>query len=295
MTETKPLLSKLLSHRMRGYSNTEHAPSSFQHVGDYPISYFEVDTRVSCDGVIFIYHDPTFTDIKGGRHRLGELNSSKIRTLRHPDGEPIATLDQALYDFSKYSRPDQIFCIDIKDYGFESEHLDIVRSYNIEYKVVFVSWIPQSLYQLAQLGCQSPLILSHWNLVGFGKFGFFVSRLLRSTLQGLGPFVFLGKERTRSSLNRYAHGYQHCLVTSDIPSDLLVTLNSSGGGICVHTTMVKTSLIEYCKQNSLALWVFSINDVPGYKYWLNKEGVDVIFCDDAPGVARSLETNISSI
>ncbi|MCG8050194.1 MAG: hypothetical protein JAY94_04355 [Candidatus Thiodiazotropha endolucinida] len=292
MSETRPLLSKLLSHRMRGFSDTEHVPSSFQRVGDYPISYFEVDTRVSSDGDIFIYHDPTFIDIKGARHRLSELKGSKIRTLRHPDGEPIATLDQALNDFSKYSRSDQIFCIDIKDYGFESEHLDVVRANNIESKVVFVSWIPQSLYQLAQLGCQSALILSHWNLLRFGNFGYLVSHLLSKTLQGIGPFVFLGKDRIRSSLEQLAHGYQHCFVASELPNDLLEILSSSGGGICVHTSMVRTSLIEYCKKNSLALWIFSINDVPSYQHWLNKEGIDVIFCDDAPGVARSLDTNI---
>lgn len=279
---------KLLSHRMRGYASIEHSQRAFRRVGEFPVTYFEVDTRVSKDGEIFIYHDSWFKDQDGEKYRFQELNGDEVRLLRYSNGESIATLEGALKDFKKYSNPGQRFCIDIKDYGFEENHLDLLRSIGIEDEVIFVSWIPQALIRLANLGALTPLILSHWNLLGLGRIGATIAYLARSMFVEFGPFVLMGDKEVTRPLGELSTGYQHALIAASLPPDLVQLLVDSGGGICVHTSVVKPDLIDYCSHHGLSLWIFSIDDLAGYERYANQPGIDVIFCDDAPNVASAL-------
>jgi hypothetical protein len=53
-----------------------------------------------------------------------------------------------------------------------------VREHGVENNTTFVSWIPQSLLKLSELGARTPLILSHWNMHRFGPAGQLLSSIL---------------------------------------------------------------------------------------------------------------------
>ncbi|MES9902140.1 MAG: glycerophosphodiester phosphodiesterase family protein [Sedimenticola sp.] len=272
---------------MRGYAEIEHSPSAFKQVNKFEVKYFEVDTRVTSDGEIFVYHDSDFKSTDGIK-TFNKMNGNQVKALAHSNGEGIATLLQALTDFKAYSKGEQIFCIDIKDFGFEEVHLKVVRDVGVEDQVVFVSWIPQTLIRLSELGAQTPLILSHWNLKSFKWIGSLISRALKNKTIKVGPFVLIGNNVADHELGVLSHGFQHALVTTDIPNHLLEILKQSRGGICVHTSVVQKRLRNYCSKNSLSLWVFSVTAVDEYTRYAKLPDVDVVFCDDAPTVSLNL-------
>lgn len=241
-------IEKLLSHRLRGFSDVEHSPSALRSATSAPVPYLEVDTRVTGDGAIYIYHDSSAGADVAGNCRFAEASSADVGRLRFVNGEPLLSLDAALGFFAEHAAANRHLCLDIKDYGFEREHLDAVRRAGLEDQAVFVSWIPQALIRLHELGSQSPLVLSHWNLMGLGRPGRVVSRLIERRMFRAGPYVIIGKRMAAAPLGALAHGYQHCLLCRELPDPLLEILPAGRGGICVHLAAVCERLSDYCEQ-----------------------------------------------
>jgi glycerophosphoryl diester phosphodiesterase len=281
------LLGKLLSHRLRGYAKREQSPQSLQAIGVHEVAYIELDTRVDRDGTIYIHHSPAFIDASGRRRLLAQTTGGEIARLIGTAGE-LATLRQAVEAFARSGRREQKLCLDIKDIGFEKGHLELVRETGIEARTIFVSWAPQVLLNLRRIGCAAPLILSCWHLARLQWLGRLVSGMLRRSAFQLGHFVVLGSERVADGLPGLAIGFQYALVTDALPDVLIDLLAHSGGGICIHTTMLGRPVIEMCRAYGLQLWVFSAGNTDEFVRLAGQSGVDVVFCDDVPTVARDL-------
>ncbi len=272
---------KLLSHRLRSFGEFEHCPSALEKACGLPVPYLEVDTRVTNDREIFLYHSPKLGHDVNSSHRFCETDSTKISQVRFANGEPLLTLDEALKIFKALAGPDQQLCVDIKDFGFEHEHLQRVRRLGLEDRVFFVSWIPQTLLRLNELGTKSPLILSHINLLKLRYIGDIVAKLLEQRIFRVLSFVLIGRKTAANSLGTLAHGYQHALVCAEIPRPLPEILSTSGGGICVNCSLVGKRLYDYCRTNNLKLWVFSTKSVGSFIKYARNSSIDVVFCDNA--------------
>ncbi len=282
------LLDKLLSHRLRGFSTFEHTPSALDRACASAVPYLEVDTRVSNDGHIYLYHDARTGHDVNPTGVFARSPAAFLDQLRFITDEPLLTLKKALQRFQHRTFPNQILCLDVKDYGFEEEHLQLVREAGLDDHVYFVSWIPQTLIRLHELGVETPLFLSHWNLTAWGKPGRLLTTLLRDKMFALGSHVIQGVNRAATDLSAWRHGYSHKLVCQDVPDPLRSTLSASEGGLCVHRSLYDEALATYCLQHGLKLWLHAVNTSRQYTHDAALPAVDVVFSDDAPGVLEAL-------
>lgn len=271
---------KMLSHRLRGYSEYEHSPSALKKACDAPVGYLEVDVRASSDGEFFLHHNPNTGEDFSADLGFSKTTSKVLKKIQFKNGEKLLTLEAALTIFLKRKHKAQRICLDIKDFGYEDKYLELVRRFKIENNVVFVSWIPQTLIRLSELGTTAPLILSHWNSLKFGLIGRLFSSLLSNTIFTLSKYVFLGKNKYHTDLIGRSLGYQYAILLHEIPAVLLRILSVNGGGICVHKSLACPRLNRYCRQNHLALWIFSVSGSKEFYRYANEFHADVIFCDD---------------
>lgn len=244
-----------------------------------PVGYLEVDTRASSDGEIFIHHNPDTGKDLSAVVNFASTTSLELKKIYYNNGEPILRLEDALEIFSKREFKEQKLCLDIKDFGYENKHLELVRRFNMEDNVVFVSWIPQSLLKLFEMGTTAPLILSHLNSIKFGQIGRLFTTLLKNTTITVSSFVFLGGNKYTASLLDREIGFQHAILFHDIPDQVIRVLSAHGGGICVHKSMADRRLKTYCRQNKLSLWVFSVSDLKEFNKYAEELNADVIFCN----------------
>jgi len=281
-------IEKLLSHRLRGFGSLEHSEESFQKACLSSVPYLEVDTRVCADGGIYLYHNPKFRTETGSNYFFRKTDSSEINRIRLQNGEQLLSLGTALKSFKDLAKKHTKLCIDIKDCGFEKIYLEQITRYDLENQIYFISWIPQTLIRFAGLGTKIPLFLSHWNLFHLGSIGCVIERFSRDRIFRLSNYVIIGAKMVTVHLGAFAHGFQHMLLSRSLSEPLLKTLRDSGGGICIHLSMICRQLIDYCNKNMLKLWVFSANNARQYQKYANNPFVDVIFSDKAQNIIKTL-------
>jgi glycerophosphoryl diester phosphodiesterase len=252
-------------------------------------SFLEVDVRVSRDGEMFLWHDRRTGTLGNIDLDFATTYAKDLSRVRHRNGEAILKLRETLEIFVSRSRPGQKLCLDIKDFGFEESYLQMVREANLESRVCFVSWIPQTLLRLAELQTTAPLILSCCNLLQLGPVGAALERLLANCRLRLGWIVILGRNQATSPLGALAHGFQHGYFCRRIPTPLRQALAGNHGGICVHRRLAGQKLTDYCRDSGLQVWVFSTETTEQYLRYASTPGIDVVFCDDAPTVIEGLK------
>ena len=271
--------NKMLSHRVRGFSKYEQSPSAFQKACMSSICYLEVDTRVSKDGEIFVNHNPHTGKSFTRNVVFSKTLASEIKQIKFKNGEKILDLENCLSIFKNRKNVDQILCIDIKDYGFEEEHLSLVKKYNLERNIIFISWIPQILIKLQNLDANIPLILSHWNFYEYKVVGKLIGKLIKNKKIRIFRHILMDKNLYNSDLVDFEHGYQHTIVFQNLPNEILKLLSFSKGGICIHKSMFGKNIAEYCRKNDLKRWVFSVSTKKEFYKYANNPGIDVVFCD----------------
>jgi glycerophosphoryl diester phosphodiesterase len=278
---------KLLSHRLRGFSEIEHTKSALLNALRSEVRYIEVDTRAGNDGQIYIHHNPT-ADMIEGKVKICEKNEEKIKSLHYINGEHLLRLVDFLHTFKERASANQLFCLDIKDYGFEDNHLELVRKFDLESQTIFISWIPQTILRLREIGTVAPLFLSHLNLRRLGLAGSFLHSFLKDKIFRIGEYIVMGAERMESPLNGLSHGFQHALICNMLPTKFVGLLSETNGGIGVPTKMVCPELIKFVNDSNLKLMVFSVEKLHSYLKYSSMAGVDIVFCDDVPKMLRDL-------
>ena len=282
-----PPLRKLLAHRLRGFAGGDHSLAAFRLAGELPVAYLEVDTRATADGALFATHDATFTDAAGRRRRLADADAD-VAAAGTAKGVPLVRLADGLAALAGSMRADQTLCLDVKDYGFEAEHLGLVRDLGLEDRTTFLSWIPQSLLRLRALGTTRPMILAHVNLHRLGAAGRGIAGLMASRRLCIGHFVLFGNGAITDLPAGLHKGRQFSLVSDVLNAALLDCLVGSGGGICVQTPLLDGSLQSFCRARGLRLWVFATTGVRSFLRYAEQEAVDVVFADDSADVGRAL-------
>lgn len=272
-------INQILSHRLRGFDNYEHTEKAITEAIKSDILYLEIDTRVSKDKIIYVYHDATYPISNGKKINITQVNSNFIQKTPHLYGHTILTLDRLLEIFSNRINKKQKLCIDIKDYGFEKEHIKLVEKYNLLNYIIWISWIPQTLIELHKLIPNTSKVLS---FIPLQKFYLMANILEKLPIIKI-PFVdivVMGKKYFNSSLTtkNLAIGFQHAYLAKELPIELVNLLKSSQGGICIQKEFFTKDIKEYCKTHNLILFLFSIKNKKEY-YQYSKYNTNILFAD----------------
>ncbi len=100
------------AHRGGAAAGVENALSAFAGVQALGYRYVETDVRTTADGVPVVFHDADTARLTGTPGRVGDLTLAQVRRLALAEGEPVATLEEALGAF-----PALRFNVDLKDGG----------------------------------------------------------------------------------------------------------------------------------------------------------------------------------
>ena len=270
---------KFLSHRLRGYGTYEHTPQALEKACQGNAHYLEIDVRSSKNGRLFVYHNSSAGKDLDQKFKFSATESTLIDKYTFKTGEHLLKYEDAIAIFKKKSRPFQKLCIDIKDAGYEEQYLKCIKDNDLEDRIVFVSWIPQTLLKLNKLNASSPLILSHWNLFKMRTAGYLITEHFRNTLTNIGRYVVIGYERSNADLNEYEVGYQHVILLRELPDDILNILRINQGGICIPHQLLCEAVETYCEKNQLKLWIYSVKRKEKFIKYAKNSYIDVIFCD----------------
>lgn len=250
-----------------------------------------MDIRASKSNTFYLFHGNHFGYEFALDGTFANATDETLCSLTRINGEPLLPLTEALDFYAeevRHGNP-QILCLDIKDYGMEAQLLEMVRARDLEDHIIFVSWIPQSLTDLAKLGARTPLFFSHLNISCLGEMGRqFATSCANSEIE-IGHLAFMGAtsslEELAPSLQR---DHQHGWLMYRLPQPLMETLAQSKGGICVPTFSVNETLLDECRENGLRLWVFSAKTPKQYTKFASMDEIDGVFYDGALPVGSPL-------
>jgi glycerophosphoryl diester phosphodiesterase len=273
--------SKMLAHRLRGFAEIEHTPSALQKACKSEVTYLEFDTRVSSDNEIYVCHDPETGSDFEENHIIRKTHSSILNSIKYKNGDPFLKYEELLKYFNEHSGSHQFLVIEIKDFGHENKYLDLVKKFNLENRVYWISWIPQSLFELKKIGATSPLILSQWNFMKYPILGYLFKTITAPFLFKASIFVIVGDLRIKSPLGKYKIGFQHSMISTKIPKEMLILIQQSGGGICINSSVVSKRVSNYCHKNKLQLWTYGYPTEESYRKALSNNSIDVAFCENS--------------
>ncbi len=247
---------------MRGYGERENSLEALAKASVTPPAHIEIDTRITANGEILVYHDPVFRDKKGSVHRINELR----------DRGNLPSLDNFLSEYRNTGIPKIL--IDIKDFGEEGAHLELVERHGLRDRVIFVSWVPHILHVIHRIDKSYPLYLSHRNLTRWRGIGRLLSRGNRIKRN---PWGLLMSGNPPPLPPEYRSGFNHALVCCRVPDGLLDILT----GVCIHRNAASKSTLRHLKEDGLKVAVYSTKGMTMYKKYATNPYIDLVFADDA--------------
>jgi glycerophosphoryl diester phosphodiesterase len=111
-----------MAHRGGAIEHLENTMPAFQACVDLGYRYLETDVRVTADGVLVAFHDPTLERVTDRTGRVEHLPWSEVAPARIGGREPIIRLEDLLGAW-----PDVRFNLDIKAAGVLAPLLRTVR------------------------------------------------------------------------------------------------------------------------------------------------------------------------
>jgi len=111
-----------MAHRGGAIEHLENTMPAFQACVDLGYRYLETDVRVTADGVLVVFHDPTLERVTGRTGRVDVLAWAEVSEARIGGRESILRLEDLLGAW-----PDVRFNLDIKAAGVLAPLLRTVR------------------------------------------------------------------------------------------------------------------------------------------------------------------------
>jgi len=271
-------MKKLLSHRLKGYSKYENSIFALRNILEDKVNYLEIDIRLSKDKKLFVCHDP-FIIKNDKKVYIHESNSDEL--LVEFTKEILPTLDYFLKIFKKNYNNYSKLCLDIKDYNCEESILSLVEKYDLNDEVVYITWMPETILKLYQLGVDKDIYFSYFPL-NTKMFSGIISFLISYLSVKAPPFYHItgNKFRIKTS-SKYLYGYQRVVMTTKIPSDVINILQITKGGVCVEKKLIDDSLLKRLKDLNLQTWIFGLNVNDDYFELEKNPNIDVIFSENA--------------
>ena len=124
-----------MAHRGGAIEHLENTLPAFQACVDMGYRYLETDVRVTADGVLVVFHDPTLERVTDHTGRIDTLPWSEVSTARIGGREPILRLEDLLGAW-----PDVRFNLDIKAAGVLAPLVRTVRRLKITDRICLGSF-----------------------------------------------------------------------------------------------------------------------------------------------------------
>lgn len=152
--------SQLISHRFRGFSEYENTIAGLRSALDFGVEQVEFDIRVTRCGTPLIYHDESAKTVTGELQHISNIMAKD----RHRLGGAFAHMPSAesLFEAAASHENKARLLIDMKDAGFEDMLVALAKACRLTERIVWVSWLPETLYKIRALLPNAELTLSHW-------------------------------------------------------------------------------------------------------------------------------------
>jgi glycerophosphoryl diester phosphodiesterase len=124
-----------MAHRGGAIEHLENTLPAFQACVDMGYRYLETDVRVTADGVLVAFHDPTLERVTDRSGRIDTMPWSEVSTARIGGREPILRLEDLLGAW-----PDVRFNLDIKAAGVLAPLVRTVRRLKVADRICLGSF-----------------------------------------------------------------------------------------------------------------------------------------------------------
>jgi glycerophosphoryl diester phosphodiesterase len=141
-----PIEPMAIAHRGGAALAPENTLAAFGLATSLGLRYLETDVRVTRDGALVCFHDPTLDRVTDGRGRVRRHSLATLRTLRVAGTELIPTLAEALDAF-----PDSNFTVDLKEEDAIEPLARLLRHRNVASRVCVAGAWDGSLARLRGL------------------------------------------------------------------------------------------------------------------------------------------------
>lgn len=173
----------ILCHRGAKNHAPENTLSAFTTALELGADGFELDTQLTSDGQVVVYHNATLDQTTNGRGKLSDLPLAELRRLdagsffsKKFQGEQIPTLDEVFEAFGKRA----VINVELKNFSRPFDDLaekvcELVRRHGVQKNVIFSSFLPWNLKKAARILPEIPrgliTIKGRWGVWG-RSFGF---------------------------------------------------------------------------------------------------------------------------
>ncbi len=262
-------LDRLISHRFRGFSEFENTLEGLNAALSFGVQRVEFDIRIAKCGTPMIYHDEYAKDEFGKKRNLSEIMAVDFTKIggtfkRIPNAE--ALFKTASNHHNKTAK----FLVDIKDGGFETEIHALICFYKLQSRVIYVSWLPEVLYNLHEISPKSPLCLSHWCQSPDKK-----TRKIHKVFTAKNGIIHPPKAHS------YIHGQRSgWFVEGTLQGELRRILKVTRGWVCVPKNMITREHVEDYQGDGIQVSTFSYTDWDTLKSHENNMSLDGYFIDN---------------
>lgn len=125
--------TKIIAHRTVWKDSPENSLSSFENIVRRNAHGIEFDIRMSADGVLFVYHDPTINGFQ-----ISKTDSSVLAKQKINDNEYLPTLEEFLVIYNQIENYNVKLYFDFKntnDYAYNNifvkKFVELLNKYNI--------------------------------------------------------------------------------------------------------------------------------------------------------------------
>jgi len=124
-----------MAHRGGAIEHLENTFPAFAACVDMGYRYLETDVRVTADGVLVVFHDPTLERVTDRSGRIEQLSWAEVSAVRIGGREPIMKLEDLLGAW-----PDVRFNLDIKAAGVLAPLVRTVRRLGVADRICLGSF-----------------------------------------------------------------------------------------------------------------------------------------------------------
>lgn len=287
------------------------------------VAYIEIDTRVTADGQILVYHDAKLSTITTADGNVADYDLAARgpiefaiprqpgapRGPRQPSGFMVPTLEEFLGEFAA-ADSDAVLLVDLKDPidprgnpgWLEREHCRLLREHGLTDRVWIISWYPEVLWRVFEINPDFRLGFSHlpfpsWARPMTGPGRLLANPWLVATL-GLafpsleGVEIYFDDEEPREERARRPGRFPIHVLTRLPRGKLGRALRESGGGaggsVGLKAFLLRRSYVRAARAAGLRTFVYTIDDTERFVEAVREAEPDMIFSDDARGILADL-------
>ena len=174
----------ILCHRGAKNYAPENTLGAFKTALELGADGFELDTQLTSDGHVVVFHDTTVDRTTNGHGKLSRLPLADLRELDAGSsfseefrGEKIPTLDEVFEAIGKRA----IINVELKNFSTPFDNLaekvcEVIRQHGIQKNVMFSSFLPWNLKKTARILPDVPrglITAKDWRGVWGRSFGFY--------------------------------------------------------------------------------------------------------------------------